>query len=120
MGCIVNKHNKPKQKSPIINIDLGSSKTINAYTENNLSSSEKIIVLKPLLYKNTFSSINNNTYIHSKCSSNIIPCSFNNYVYGKTLIINDYKRCINDINISQHPRNRNNYKTQSFRKLHMD
>ena len=119
MGCIINKRHRPKQKPPVITINHDSSNTINPYSDNHISTSEKIIVLKPLPYKNTLSPLNNNTYIHSTCSSNIVTYSINKYTRGKTLILTDDIKSVDGLNISQRQRNTNIFNTQLYKKLYI-
>ena len=119
MGCIVNKHHRHKQKHPVITINQGSSNTVNHYSDNHMSTSEKIIVLKPLPYKNTLSPLNNNTYVHSTRSSNIVTCSINNYTRGKTLILTDDIKSVDGLNISQRQRSKNIFNTQLYKKIYI-
>lgn len=87
MGCIPYKTKKHKQKNTIMTLDHEDSNTSKEYINDNndiSSSSEKIIVLKPLPHKNTLSTQNNNTYIHKDFSSKLVTKPFSIYMHNKT------------------------------------
>ena len=106
MGCIPHKTKKKKIQNSMMTVDQeDDSCTSKDYVYDNYNfmptSSEKIIVLKPLKYKNTFSSQDNNTYIHKGFSSKLAMKECPNYIHVKTQAM---KECdsVDGLNLSKH------------------
>ena len=104
-------------------LDQDDSNTSKEDVDNNYnflsSSSEKIIVLKPLRYKSTLSSQNNNTYIHKGVSNKLTMKPFPDYMHVKTHVMKEYES-VDGLNISKNHNNEILYTTQLIQNIRID
>lgn len=102
MGCIPHHKSKiRKSQTPIMVYSNNSSITNKECEEDILSSSEKIIILKPLPYSKSSSKQTLNTYIHNDSNNSTLMKSYNNYIHGHTLTMEDDDDGVGGVNISK-------------------